>query len=119
MIVRRAVRRRRLFPNGKMTCALGYREATAILSWRHSEVLHEKAPHRADVTEPGSRTDVLDGEIGLLEQSPRLVDPDATHEICRRLLEVSAAPAAERARAHSGGIREPLHRQGRIEMLKD
>ena len=68
-------------------------------------MLYEKAPHRADVTEPGSRTDVLDWEIGLLEQSPRLVDPDATHEICRRRVEVSAAPAAERARAHSGGNR--------------
>src|SRR5258705_8282380 len=111
MIVRRAVRRRRLFPNGKMTCALGYREATAILSWRHSEVLYEKAPHRADVTEPGSRTDVLDGEIGLLEQSPRLVDPDATHEIGGRLVEMSAAPAAERTRAHSNRVRETLHPQ--------
>ena len=101
------------------TAGLGQREATAILGWRHSEVLYEKAPHRADVAEPGSGTDVLDGEIGLLEQSPRLVDPDATHEICRRLVEVSAAPAAERARAHSGGIGEPLHRQGLIEVLKD
>ena len=78
----------------KETAGLGQREATAILGWRHSEVLHEKAPHRGDVAEPGSGTDVLDGEIGLLEQSPRLVDPDATHEICRRLVEVSAAPAA-------------------------
>ena len=119
MIVRRAVRRRRLFPNGKMECALGHREATAILSWRHSEVLHEKAPHRADVTEPGSRTDVLDGEIGLLEQSPRLVDPDATHEICWRLVEMSAAPAAERTRAHSNRVRETLHRQRLVEVLEN
>ena len=104
---------------GHIDCGLGQREATAILGWRHSEVLYEKAPHRADVTEPGSRTDVLDWEIGLLEQSPRLVDPDATHEICRRLVEVSAAPAAERARAHSGGIRETLHRQRLVEVLKD
>ena len=82
-------------------------------------MLDEKAPHCGDVAEPGSGTDVLQGEIGLLEQSPRLVDPDAPHEICRRLVEVSAAPAAERARAHSGGISEPLHRQGLIEVLKD
>ena len=99
--------------------ALGYREATAILSWRHSEVLYEKAPHRADVTEPGSRTDVLDWEIGLLEQSPRLVDPDATHEICRRLVEVSAAPAAERTRAHANRIRKTRHRQRLVEVLED
>jgi len=82
-------------------------------------VLYEKAPHRGDVAEPGSGTDVLDGEIGLLEQSPRLVDPDATHEICGRLVEMSAAPAAKRARAHAGGISESLHRQGLIEVLKD
>src|SRR5258705_12943627 len=105
MIVRRAVRRRRLFPNGKMACALGYREATAILSWRHSEVLYEKAPHRADVTEPGSRTDVLDGEIGLLEQSPRLVDPDATHEIGGGPGEVGGAPPAVRTRGPSHPVR--------------
>jgi hypothetical protein len=108
-----------VFPNGKMECALGHREATAILSWRHSEVLYEKAPHRADVTEPGSRTDVLDWEIGLLEQSPRLVDPDATHEICGRLVEMSAAPAAERTRAHSNRVRETLHRQRLVEVLED
>src|SRR4029077_3745023 len=35
---------------------LGRREATAILVWRHSEVLYEEAPHRADVPEPGSGT---------------------------------------------------------------
>ena len=104
---------------GKMECALGHREATAILSWGHFEVLYEQAPHRADVTEPGSRTDVLDWEIGLLEQSPRLVDPDATHEICGRLVEVSAAPAAERTRAHAGGIGEAFHRQRLVEVLED
>jgi len=119
MIVRPAVRRRRVFPNGKMECALGHREATAILRGRHSEVLYEKAPHRADVTEPGSRTDVLDWEIGLLEQSPRLVDPDPTHEICRRLVEMRAAPAAERTGAHANRIRETFHRERLVEVLED
>ena len=60
-------------------------------------MLYEKAPHRADVAEPGSGTDVLDGEIGLLEQSPRLIDPDAAYEFGRRLVEVRAALAAQRA----------------------
>ena len=69
----------------EIDCGLGQPEASAILGWRHSKVLYEKAPHRADVAEPGPGADVLDGEIGLLEQSPRLVDPHATHEICRRL----------------------------------
>ena len=103
----------------KQTAGLGRREATAILGWRHSEVLYEKAPHRGDIAEPASSTDVLDGEIGLLEQSPRLVDPDATYEICGRLVEMSAAPAAERPRAHSNRVRETLHRQRLVEVLED
>ena len=104
---------------GHIKCGLGHGEATAILSWGYAEVLCEKAPHRTHVTEPGSRTDVLDWEIGLLEQSPRLVDSDATHEVCRRLVEVRPAPAAERTRTHSGGIRETLNRQRLVEVLKD
>jgi hypothetical protein len=62
-----------LVERDKETAGLGQREATAILGWRHSEVLHEKAPHRGDVAEPGSGTDVLDGEIGLLAETSWIV----------------------------------------------
>src|SRR6266850_1374089 len=84
-------------PEGHKQCDLGHCEAIAIFGRRDSEMLPEDAPHRADVAESCSRTDVLDREIGLLEQSPRLIDPDAAYEFGRRLVEVRAAPAAQRA----------------------
>jgi len=92
------------------------REATAILRRRDSEVLSEDAPHCADVAEPRSRADFLDGEIGLLEQSSRLIDSDAAHELRGRLVEVRTEPTAQCARAHSGAFREPLDRQRLVEV---
>src|SRR6185436_7889463 len=67
---------------GRLDCAFGHGEAGTILGGCHTEVLPEEPPHRTDVAEPGPRADVLDRKLGLLEQSSRFVDSDATDERC-------------------------------------
>src|SRR6266508_3847620 len=85
------------------------REPLAVAVGRRAEALHERPTHRLGAPEAGARRDRSDRVVGLLERSPRRLEPDLGDVLAGRWRNMTdqratvwamSTPTSSRTRAH-------------------